>query len=69
MMDGMDKDSYFKCPNCGEELCVETSKEEKGEGEDMGKKPAPKMNAGTMPMHDLKSKISSGPTLSNLNSY
>lgn len=70
MMDGMEKDATFKCPNCGSELSVESKNESDTEHKMMAKKPASKpMNAGTMPMNDLKSKISSGPTMGNLNSY
>lgn len=62
----MDKDSYFKCPNCDADLCVETSKDEKNEpGEDhqnMTKNKVMKQpNAATMPMNQLKNKLSQVP--------
>lgn len=56
MQDGMEKkEPMFKCPACGEMLKVETK------GEDMPEDSMPpmkkKMNAGNMPMGQLKSKL------------
>ena len=67
MKDGMEKkEPMFKCPACGEMLSVET----KGESEMEHKKPMKKMNAGTMPMGDLKDKITKVPPVQpNMNSY
>lgn len=65
-----DKEPSFKCPACGETLMVETKDED--DSEDKGMAPKKKMNAGSMPMGDLRSKIQPKPTVSNppnLNSY
>lgn len=66
MKDGMEekKEPMFKCPSCGEMLKVETKGEDESEDSMMPKKK--KMNASTMPMGDLKSKINPSP---NMNSY
>lgn len=52
-MEKMEKKPMFKCPACGEMLKVEQKPMDKMESK-------PKMNAGTMPMGDLKSKINPG---------
>lgn len=58
MKDGMEKkEPSFKCPSCGEVLKVETSGDDMSEDSSMHMKKKSKMNAGTMPMGDLKSKI------------
>lgn len=60
------KEPMFKCPACGEMLKVES----KGESEMGHSKPMKKMNAGTMPMGDLKDKITTNPPAGpNLNAY
>jgi len=65
MNDGMDekKEPSFKCPSCGEMLKVETSDDDMSE-DSMPKKK--KVNAGNMPMGDLKAKLNPSP---NMNSY
>jgi hypothetical protein len=54
----------FKCPSCDMEMVVEAKGESDSEHEKFGKKP----NAGSMPMGQLRSKITpSGQP--NLNSH
>ena len=70
-MDGK-KDPMFKCPECGAMLSVESKEESDSEHENL--KPKSKMNAASMPMSDLKSKIAPttnppGITNPNLSSF
>lgn len=75
MKDGMDKSmgnkqSYFKCPNCDAELCAEQMDQEKSEMKVSKKMPFKKMNASSMPMGDLKDKITKNPPAApNMNAY
>lgn len=60
MKDGMEKkEPMFKCPACGEMMVVEPKEDDMSEDDMMPKKK--KMNAGNMPMGDLKSKINPSP--------
>ena len=79
MQDKGEKDVQFKCPSCGEMLSV-SSKEKSDDGTDYssGSKDKSSMqpNAATMPMNNLKKKISQVPGMPqnpmvppNLSSY
>ena len=79
-----DKEVKFSCPACGTELNVETSDRAEKEHEQMGEdhqnmtknKVVKQPNAATMPMDQLKNKLSAIPGMPqnpkvppNLNSY
>jgi hypothetical protein len=78
-MDMSKKDPTFKCPSCGEMLSVESAGDSNADHEQMNDKKnkvVKQPNAATMPMNNLKNKISQVPGMPqnpsvppNLNSY
>lgn len=79
MMNGSPKESYFKCPSCGEMMAVESKgKSDNDNAVSQNGGNLKKENAANMPMDKLKNKVVGSstpgmfqppPAAPNLNSY